>query len=93
MNPIDAALTEALETVCTDGIRIARGRYASLPEVEVDTFRAAMLWAWHRRRVHLLCATAEIAEKCERLLADRLGKRAAKELVRVSVRVRVRGAP
>jgi hypothetical protein len=53
-------------------------------EIEVDTFRAAIIWAGeHGREVLMRCQTEEIARKAKALLADRLGKRAS--LVRIEI--------
>jgi len=65
----------------------AAARFADLPEIEVDTFRSAAIWTIERRRrVHLVVDSPEVAERALVLLRDRLGRAAADELVRITVR-------
>lgn len=65
---------------------VTASRYKDLPEIEVDNFRAAILWAWWRRHVHLVCASPQDAKRCRSLLRGRLGRSDADELVRITVR-------
>jgi hypothetical protein len=57
-------------------------RLSDLPEIEVDSFRAAILWAGeHNRLVTYVAADDEAARRAKHLFRDRLGPRA--KLVRI----------